>query len=571
MTKEQSKIKHSVLTALFSGLVACILSCISIRLWEINLSAPPGIGGDGTLFLMLSKSIHENGLMGAYFNQYIGTNGSTLIDVPFLDYILIFQVWLTDIIGGNIFTGYYFLYIMTFGLCAISMSVLIDRFHINWAINICASIIYAIAPYHFLRGFGHITLSNYFAIPLGIYLCFSILEEDLKNLKIMRKIILCLLACIVGLSQLYYAFFILILMCIALLVKFFKEMKISIVIHEAIILYTTVACVIAGLLPKLIYGHFFGANTIASVRVPFEAELYGLKIIQLLLPAYYERIPGLHEEANFYNTTAPLVTENTMASLGLIASIGFLLLCGWLLYSFITGKNKTEFSNRMNYTALSVLVLVLYCTIGGFGTIFNYLITPQIRALNRVSIVISALSILALALVVQHLLIKRKILLYPFMLLTLIIGIYDQLLLLGPGWQGKTNQYQDFFEDVEDDLDSGDTVYQLPYMSFPECVPVHNLADYTHFMGYLYTDNIHWSYGSVIGREDISKNVLYDGGMSTNFIENLKENQFQGVYIDTYGYEDGGKEIIRYYNEELGLTPLISDDSRLYFYKLYNN
>ena len=48
----------------------------------------------------------------------------------------------------------------------------------------------------------------------------------------------------------------------------------------------------------------------------------------------------------------------------------------------------------------------------------------------------------------------------------------------------------------------------------------------------------------------------------------IKKAGFEGVYIDTKGYADSGKEIISFYENTLGLEGFSNEDGCLYFFKL---
>ena len=573
--------RQNLLMILLVALTAGLIGCIALRIWEVDMSVPPGIGGDGTLFLMLSKSIDERGLWGIFSNPYIGAPlGSTLVDVPFFDFVLVVLVWISNRIGGGCFGGFYVIFIMTFILSAVSMSFLLLRFQISRVINFAVSLIFCAAPYHFYRSLGHITLSNYFTVPLGIYLAFYILEEDCnvigkKRLKLrdnknfLKAMIIALL---VGFGQLYYSFFALMLMAVAAAYKIIVTKKIKIIWNEGLLLFATLFATFMGMFPKFLFAMKYTPNNVAGVRIPMEAELYGMKIIQLLLPVSYSRIKWMAELNTKYSTTTPLVTENNMSSLGIVASVGFIVLCGWLLYTYILNPKETKVGSRLKFGSLLVLVLILYCTIGGFGSIFSFFVTPQIRCVNRACIYISCLSLIAVAYMLQWIWYKKKKLAMTITVLILVVAMYDQVMILGTGWQAgpaaTAKEYQKFFAQVQQEAGEEGMVYQLPIVSFPEAQPVNQMSDYTHFMGYLYTDHVKWSYGTVIGRENVAANIYGDDGISMAFVQRVIDNGYNGIYIDVYGYEDGGISINSFYQEVLGLTPIISSDGRLYYYNL---
>lgn len=95
--------------------------------------------------------------------------------------------------------------------------------------------------------------------------------------------------------------------------------------------------IVANVAPNLADRARHGINTEVAQRNPSEAELYGLKITQLLLPRVGHRMAPLAELTQKYTTTFPLVNENETASLGAIGSVGFLAL---LLALIAPGKEQ---------------------------------------------------------------------------------------------------------------------------------------------------------------------------------------------------------------------------------------
>lgn len=51
-------------------------------------------------------------------------------------------------------------------------------------------------------------------------------------------------------------------------------------------------------------------------------------------------------------------------------------------------------------------------------------------------------------------------------------------------------------------------------------------------------------------------------------IQGLSSAGFDGIYVDSCGYEDNGKDVLSSISSILNETPLISDDGRLYFFDM---
>ena len=529
--------------------------------------------GDRTFGMMLVKSIKENGPLGIWFNTRVGTpETATIIDYPVLGNMMVLILWVISWFTSSIPRIMYTYLVVTFALDGLSMSFLLRKLNINRCISFSVSVLFAAAPFHFYRYLLHSSLINYMFIPIAIYLSLVILEY-FQNEKVW-KVILC--AVLLGLGYGYYYAFGLILMAVALIMRFIKLDNKKEIINKIWIPFTVLGVVVLTLLPKMIYSLINGENGEVGQRLFYESEIYGLKIINLLLPVTYSRIDFLSNLTSEYlSSGAPLVNENSFASLGIIGSIGFIALCIAFFISFTKKKSNSSRDNQIvDFLCMETLVFLLTASIGGFGEVFNWALTAQIRCYNRSSIVITCLSLIMIAVLLNMIIQRKKKLAVIVTLVVLGIGLYDQINILSDNWQETSGivatqqMYESYFEQVEDAYDTNAMIYQLPYLDFPEGGSVNGVSDYKHFIAYLFTDDLRWSYGAVRGRNNIAKSLNVDGGIGYKFVKEIQDAGFSAVYIDTAGFDDGGAEIISFYSDELGLTPIISGDGKLYTYDI---
>ncbi len=529
---------------------------------------PGGLSGDATSMAAAVKGIQENGLAGMWFNERIGAPElSSTIDATALDLIQSLLFWILSIFITGTARLQYAYFILTFALNAVSMALLLRKIHINMQSAFVCSILFTAAPYHFARGLiGHLALTNYMYVAITVYLSLHILGIVEEEKKDRWKLWFCCI--ILGFGCAYYYAFGLIVMATAYLISFIRFEDKRAIVKKLWIAAVVLLSVFASLLPKIIYNLLNGKNEHAFRRFFSEQELYGLKIIQLLFPPASSRFEALRAISQEYSSNAPLVTENSTASLGMVASAGFLILCVALVYSFASRK-KQEGSEWLltDFLSLSALVLVLTGTVGGFGEIFNFFVTPQIRCYNRVSIYISGLSLIMIAMLLHGINRSHRRVSYIVCAMVLMVGLTSEKFIGNSSWQKSAGEtqviYEKFFSQAEQQLETGAMVYQLPYLDYPETGPF----DYKHFVGYLFTDTLKWSYGGVVGRNEAAKNLNIDNGMSYRFLKAVKDAGFAAVYIDLSGYEDGGSEVLSFYRR-LDPEPMISEDGMLYLYDL---
>lgn len=587
MTKKSKLL--SIVFLILTALAAFGVIFVEMRVWEMDIAVPLGFGGDYVLDSMIVKSICENGFRGLYFCYRLGAPGiSEMIDTPFFDVNLTAQIWILSKFIHSHNTILYIIYFMTYPLSAATMYLLTGRFTKRYPLRLIAGVIFSAAPYHFYRTISHITLSNYFMVPIAIWLALLIAEEPFKGIaperygKAKWKTAVMYLSCfLIGLSNIYYAFFALFCMGVALVYKGISTKKIKGLQREALSLIALLFAVLVGLMPKIIYTTQHGKNEIAGVRAYMSCEIYALKVIQLLLPPNFSRSAFLHKFIDHYASTAFNVNENCSASLGAAAVAGFLMICVWVIYRLCApGRTKSsEAVNRTDLLALITVAMVLYSSGGGFGAIVGYFITPEIRCLTRCSIFIACISLCVLLTALDKILdikkekgaVIRKGAVWVFAAAVTFMALRVDIPQSAPHWQDgmKTRhaQAQEFFAQVENTMGVNDMIYELPYMPFPEVPPIENMPDYQPAVPYLYTDRLCWSYGAMKGRSEPTADLA---GLpaGAELLTHLRERGFTGIYIDPAGYADQGAETIAILKEQLGTEPIVCADNSRYFFDI---
>ncbi len=127
---------------------------------------------------------------------------------------------------------------------------------------------------------------------------------------------------------------------------------------------------------------------------------------------------------------------------------------------------------------------------------------------------------------------------------------------------------RDFVRQIESAVPRGAMIFQLPYMSFPEGGAVNRMLDYEPARGFLDSDNLRWSYGAMRGRPGGEWQRRVSGLPFSQMISTLKQSGFTGIWVDRFGYKDGGDTITASLQAALRVEPLRSSDSRLLFYSL---
>jgi phosphoglycerol transferase len=324
-------------------------------------------------------------------------------------------------------------------------------------------------------------------------------------------------------------------------------------------------------LPTLIHRARHGANPAVAVRGAPEAELHGATTASMLLPVGGHRIPQLRQLRERYNRTTPVPAEGSASALGLCASAGFVVLLGVLVHPR-RDRPREELWRPLGVLNLMSLGLA---TIGGFGSLFALLVTPQIRAYKRINVIIGFLALFALVLLLERL--GRR---FPrwgraVLPLVLVVGLLDQVTADAvrprPDVQAEYAGDAAFVSQIEDLVPAGAMIFQLPYLSFPEAAPVARMIDYEPLRLYLHSHRLRWSYPTMRGRPGDLWVREVSGRPPAAMIDGLSTAGFAGLVVDRFGYDDGGRAIEAALGDQLGRPLAISPDERLAFFALHRS
>jgi phosphoglycerol transferase len=129
-----------------------------------------------------------------------------------------------------------------------------------------------------------------------------------------------------------------------------------------------------------------------------------------------------------------------------------------------------------------------------------------------------------------------------------IVGVSDQLpplrsLATGvPGIAGQWHELRAFIADVERRLPAGAAVMQLPVRPYPGDSGIHRMSVYDHFLPYLASRHLRWSYPALSDRQRKWQSELarVPGHEWPTF---LFQAGFRAILIDRAAFPDEGREL----------------------------
>jgi phosphoglycerol transferase len=575
--------------AAYAGVLLACLAILtwSLRLWRLDLRVPLADSGDGLFHLMLVKGVIGQGWY--LHNDSVGVPfGLDMHDFPMPDHLHFLMMKLLGLATRDAFVTVNLYHLLTFPLTALFALFALRQFRVAYPAAALAALLFAFLPYHFQR-LVHLHLSAYYLVPLTVLVALWVFLGRLPLYRLtaapgekrwhllsgqtLGAVLVCALT---GLSGAYYAFFGCLLLAVAGVAAALFFRKLAPLAVAAALAGVIALAIGAALYPTVRYRQVHGPSPAArDNRAPGEAEIYAMKLTQLLLPIPGHRVPALAALRERYSSPpTPLVNENETASLGLLGSAGLL----WLLGRLVLRRPARRQLKLADAVAILAVASVLLATLGGFSSLVALLVTPSIRCYNRMSVYIAFLAFFGLALVLDRLVRRvgtsrlKAAICWGVLAGLLALGALDQTSASYiPPHQALKERHavlKDFVRRVEASLPRGSWVYQLPYMTFPEGVPPGAMGYYAHFLPYLYSRSLGWSYGGMDGRDaDAWLRQLAEEPLAEQ-VKRIAHAGFAGIYLDRAGLPGRAPQMEAELARLLRAPPLVSSDGARVFFPL---
>jgi hypothetical protein len=326
-----------------------------------------------------------------------------------------------------------------------------------------------------------------------------------------------------------------------------------------------------------------GPNPGALVREYKWLEIYGLKLVDLVIPPVMHRAEPFATFAAAHRSAAPLLDEGSYLGLVGIAALGLLITAA--AAALLRGR-----ADEVPLEAWATLWIVLTFTTGGLNAILGAFGFTLFRTGCRYSIVILALALLYAArrltdwqrdAQARAAAAGRPADTLTIATLTAAAGLvavilFDQVPRGPTAEQAATIARQveadrEFVQKMEAALPAGALVFQLPVMDFPES-PLPGIPSYDHFRPYLYSNGLRFSYGSMKGREQErwqqevqqqlvagarvdqeQQQIRFEKESVRKAVDEIRRQGFAAVYINRNAFPDRGKGLEEAFLE-LGYT-----------------
>lgn len=551
-----------------------------MRLDKADFKVPFQYDYDALLILPFVKGTVERG--SHWRNERLGAPGiQELHDFPVVDHLhfaviwCLGQIWYDPVVVFNLF------HLLTYPLTTLTTMFVLRRFGLSIPASMTGGMLYAFQPYHYLRGQVHYFLAAYYVVPitmmLALWICqgrlpFFCKQEDgtyRRALLSWDSLAAVVIAAATASAGAYYAFFACAFFVIAGIYGWVITKTWRAAASAAGVVGVTFVAGVLNHAPTFPYQYEYGRNSRPHVRMAEDSERYGLKIAQLVFPVAQHNPVGIADlvvldpaalRSMYQAPQFKELNESEWDPLGLVASLGFV---GLLAVAVVPVRKAWPFGPLSAFTVFGTLL----GTTGGFGAVFNYTISSQVRCYNRISIYLAFLAIFAACWVVDRYFTTRvgrvRWLHWPACLAIIAFGLWDQTNdQWFPDTRNKVEGYKslddqrddvakrykadhEFFQRVEALLPEDGMVFTYPYLEFPESQPYYEtgakekIESYDPAVGYLHTRTTRWSFGAMKGREwdNWHRETCRLGldGYFPRFLEKLCYGGFNGLLIDARG------------------------------------
>ena len=563
-----------------TALLALVLVFSLFHLWGEDLRVPINPpGGDYWFGAMMVKSVLESGW---YFEtpRLAAPAKGELYDFPTAESVHILLLKAIGAVCRDVGLTINVFYILGYVLTAVSALALFRSLSLPVLPAIAASLLFTFLPQHYLAGEYHLFLTAYYLVPLIVMVMLWLFAGEplvrrastgpLPWRPARKGWIAAAVAIGMGSGGVYYAFFACIFLGVIALYRLVETRRAAAAVPALSVAGLIAVTLAINIAPSILYHRATGKNPSVANRSPAEADTYALKLAQLILPIQDHRVPALAAFKQKYLSlnAAALPNNDVTVPLGLVGACGFLLLLA------AAGLPRIlSWAPALQPLALLNLAGFLVGTMGGLGSLFAYTVSPDIRCYYRICVYLAVFSFTAVLVAVDRLASRshpaRRRILHGAAGLAMALGILD----VTPAFPDLTGSIavsyrhdQSFVRQIENALPAGSAVFQLPYHPFPEHGPIHRMGDYDHLRGYLFSDTLRWSYGAIKGRQEDSWQKSIAAKPIPEMLSLIAQRGFSGIYVDGFGYADGGQKVRAGLEWATGRQPLRSPDGRFSFF-----
>ena len=285
-----------------------------------------------------------------------------------------------------------------------------------------------------------------------------------------------------------------------------------------------------------------GPNPLAVLRDYRWLEMYGLKVVDLLIPPVDHWVPALGEYARRHAGRTMLIDEGSYLGVaGLLCLLGLAAVAG---HAVIMRRFE-----RFPAEAWQLLWILAFFTTGGLNLLLGAAGFNLFRANCRLSIVMLAVVWVFAAVRLSRHGLPWRIPGWSVALFASLLIVFDQTP-RPPSLEARDTVRRTMDSDrafvaaIEGAVPPGTMVFQAPVMDYPEA-PIPGLPAYDLLRPYLHSSSLRFSAGAIRGRSFNPEWRRLESERSLSaFAELLRDYGFGAIIIHRKAYEDRGEFIV---------------------------
>lgn len=489
-----------------TALLSFVLSLIALAPALRNITSAWGAGD------MLSSYVNASQWNGFWFNHDtsfgypLGMNSNLF---PSIDITQNTFAQFVNTISGNPYLGINLLLVLSFPIVGALAYISIRLTGLRGPLAIALAVSFTMIPFHFSRGIGHTYLGVLYSAVTAVILAQLLgsgrinrwLKRDpLRSRKntVLKRVALAALVLVTAWSGLYFAVFALLLMGTAWLWNLAQGQRGAALLRNAVPIAATTSLIVIAYIPAVLARIADPPFAPLAVRLPYESVIFAGNVALGIFPAPIGFL-------NFYNTNvlkafaaAPGFENTEIANYGTVVT--FLALITIVLALFTPLRRNLSLLTSM--LAASLLFFIPW----GANYLFAALVSPQIRAWNRLLPIILLIVLLLAATILANWSQQKKrnvtlaILAAAIIFVTTITQVapftstYREATIASAQTTADAIDYTDRINGV---IAQDCGVLQLPAVKYPENGKLLEMNDYEHFWTALNDPTKSWTYGAV--------------------------------------------------------------------------
>ena len=540
-------------SVVFLALTAVLLLGI-VGYFQMDLTAPTNITGDHLFFLTMAKS-YING-HGFRFDSQLGYPGvRDSLYFPSFDLSYRLLLWVGARMTHNPFILVHGLYIVCFSAMALTYHWTLRRLGASAWLAVVGALASIVTPFVQGRSFGHDALALSFSVPMGFGLALLI-GQNAKAGSVktfFRDPFVWASVLVVGVSGLYYAFFTVMICLVVGAATGLGERRAFPILAAGV---SSVAIFVL----LLFSGYGFDLPIVLSGRLSqphrmaYEQLLYGLDFssaaVQFrFLPHVGERYQTAFDAVKYAFPSVQGGEWPGVTLTSIILSSPFVAIIGQTALPDLREPSASKL-RLLVLTAMCLLFLLIFSVQGGLGFIFNLIVTPEIRATERVMpfLTFGAVVMFCTAAELARDADRRWVrYLGPVFVAVLLIAAMPKYLHSAIKWQSSylaQPMVQELQKSIQAMLRVKDqagfrTVLELPTLDWPETpAPVDDYNAYQHQLPYIYDrpgSRTRWSYGSN-DRQIAFTRLDMQTKHAESLVERMRKVGFDSILVEKKAY-----------------------------------